>query len=132
MRALIALPLVASLACEARPAERPEQPPAPPPAPAPIAPAPAPAPITVAIPDSGTYVDYQWATASASADTLLARLEAFVERHGPIDGAFEDAVHVRFWRMALFRLARQYYHAGRMEDGDRILRQLEETDERIR
>lgn len=128
MRIRIPLALIILAAC-GPPAERRDGPPPPDSlAPAPVS---RPAPEVV-IPDSGTYLDYQWATRSEARDTLRARLEAFVERHGPIDGTFEDAVHVRFYRMALFRLARAYYHAGRLEDGDRILRQLEATDERIR
>lgn len=89
-------------------------------------------PIEVQIPDSGAYVDFQWATASTDADTLRARLEAYLARHGPVDGAFEDAVHVRFFRIAQYRLARAYYHAGRLADGDRVLRSLEEADADIR
>jgi hypothetical protein len=88
--------------------------------------------IAVQIPDSGTFVDFQWATRSGSRDTLRARLQAYIAHHGPIDGAFEDAVHVRFYRIAHYRLARLYYHAGLLEQGDSLLQRLEETDAEIR
>jgi hypothetical protein len=88
--------------------------------------------IEVEVPDSGAYIDFQWATASTDDDTLRARLEAYIDRHGPVDGAFEDAVHIRFFRIAQFRLARSYYHAGMLAEGDRMLQSLEETDTSIR
>lgn len=88
--------------------------------------------ITVTLPDSGVYLDYQWATRTDAPDTLRARLEAWLERHGPVDGSYQDAVHVRFHRMAQYRLARAYYHAGMIEAGDSLMARLEETDEVIR
>lgn len=88
--------------------------------------------IVVSPPDSGVFVDFQWATRTAAPDTLRARLEAWLQRHGPIDGAFEDAVHRRYHRIAQYRLARAYYHAGMLEAGDSLMATLEETDEAIR
>lgn len=119
---------LAAAACEA-----PEPPARPPDAPTPPIGEPEPTDeIVVTPPDSGAFVDFQWATSSADPDSTRARLEAWLRLHGPIDGGWEDAVHRRFHRIAQYRLARLYYHAGMMEQADSLLSVLEETDEVIR
>ena len=120
--------MLAAAACDA-----PEPPARPSDAPAPPIGEPEPVDeIAVTPPDSGVFVDFQWATSPADPDTTRARLEAWLRLHGPIDGAWEDAVHRRFHRIAQYRLARLYYHAGMRERGDSLLAVLEETDEAVR
>lgn len=89
-------------------------------------------PPPVEVPGRGTYVDFQWAVEPSDLAERARRLEAFLVRYDPAVHGLEDAVHLRFYRVARYRLLHAYYHLGRLGAADSILGGLEATDADIR
>ncbi len=76
-------------------------------------------------PEGSLGKTFHWACASTNLKTAAERWEKFLELHGPVEGAYEDAVHRTHVIYARQELMRIYYLLGRVEEGDRLMRLLD-------
>ncbi len=86
----------------------------------------------VEVPGRGVFVDYQWAEEPEDLVVRSRRLEAWLERYDPRAHGLEDAVHLRYWRVAQYRLLQAYYRTGRLAAADSLLELLQATDAEVR
>jgi hypothetical protein len=86
----------------------------------------------IVVPGSGTHADFLWTLEPAEDSEKIKRLEAYVTRYDPDPDGYEDAVHVRYYRVAQYRLLQLYYRTGMIEAADALLAQLESTDADIK
>jgi hypothetical protein len=69
--------------------------------------------------------DFEWAADSASLQEAASRWEQFLKAHEPRNGEYGDGFHKLHVDGAKLELMRVYYLLGRINDGDRILRQID-------
>jgi hypothetical protein len=69
--------------------------------------------------------DFEWAAESSSLQEAASRWEQFLKAHEPSDGEYGDGFHKLHVDGAKLELMRVYYLLGRINDGDRILRQID-------
>jgi hypothetical protein len=69
--------------------------------------------------------DFEWAAESATLQEAASRWERFLNAHEPRDGEYGDGFHKLHVDGAKLELMRVYYLLGRINDGDRILRQID-------
>jgi hypothetical protein len=78
--------------------------------------------------------DFLWAAHATTLEMAAVRWEAFLTTHPPARDAqspsqeYEDAFQANHIAVAQYELMRVYYLLGRVEDGDRLLRELDPLD----
>jgi hypothetical protein len=89
-------------------------------------------PVLASRPDASTRAlrgtlkgDFEWAAESASLQEAASRWEQFLKAHEPRYGEYGDGFHKLHVDGAKLELMRVYYLLGRINDGDRILRQID-------
>lgn len=71
--------------------------------------------------------DYQWAASSSTREDALARWREFLQKHGLPGGEYQDAFQRNYVRSAQYELMRLEYLAGHVDEGDALLRDLEDV-----
>ena len=70
--------------------------------------------------------DFDWAAGAATLADASARWNEFLRAHPP-DGEYEDAFQRNHVRAAQYELMRVEYLRGRVQEGDKLLNQLEDV-----
>jgi len=71
--------------------------------------------------------DYQWAASSSTREEALTRWRELLQKHAPPDGEYQDAFQRNYVRSAQYELMRLEYLAGHVDEGDALLRNLEDV-----
>ena len=71
--------------------------------------------------------DFDWAMSAPTADEAATRWTEFLRAHEPADGEYEDGFQRDHVRVAQYELMRIEYLRGRVEEGDKLLRKLEDV-----
>jgi len=69
--------------------------------------------------------DFEWAADSFSLNEAVFRWGKFLKAHDPHDGEYGDGFHKLHVDAAKYELMRVYYLLGRIDDGDRLLKQID-------
>ena len=69
--------------------------------------------------------DFEWASDAISVEEAAFRWEQFLKAYEPPHGEYGDGFHKLHVDAAKLELMRVYYLLGRMQDGDRILKELD-------
>jgi len=87
-----------------------------------------PAPAATTTDARGTLKgDYDWARSSTTRDEALTRWRAFLQKHLPPNGEYEDGFQRNYVRAAQYELMRLEYLLGHDKEGDALLQQLEDV-----
>lgn len=70
--------------------------------------------------------DFDWAASAATLGEASERWKEFLRAHPP-DGEYEDAFQRNHVRAAQYELMRVEYLRGRVQEGDKLLNQLEDV-----
>jgi hypothetical protein len=69
--------------------------------------------------------DFHWAASAATLTSASKRWSSFLRTHAPAPGEeAEDAVQIRFVRIAKLELARVHYLSKRAREGDQIIKDM--------
>ena len=84
------------------------------------------------LPRVGVYIDYQWTTKVKDYEVRKERLKLFLDEYDVNEGEWEDSVHIRYVRYAKYNLLQCYYHLGELNEADKLLKVIVESDLEIK
>lgn len=82
------------------------------------------------LPQGTLQGDFQMASRASTLDEAASRWRAFLQRYARADGEFEDAFHANHVQAAKYELARINYLLGNVEEGDRLMKELDPINSR--
>lgn len=79
-------------------------------------------------PPGTVQADFYWAMQARTLGQAERRWKEYLNKHGPIDGGFEDAPHYTHFLKAQQELKRIYFLLGQFEDSDDSLKDFDPVE----